>query len=105
RALAGQAPLAPGDVGLVLVAHWTARSLLFGLATAGSLFLGTGIAFFGIAMRGSDDFSMGFVWLSVGLGVIIFILVFLGLSAFVFGVAGVFALVLGWKVYALHMAA
>ncbi len=99
-------PLGAGDAGLVLVAYWTTSSLISAVALAAALLLGLGVAFFGIAMRESADFSKGFMWLSVALGILVILFAFLNLdlpAAFLGAALAVaaFALVLGWKIYTL----
>ncbi len=97
-------PLGPEDAGLIIIAQWTTSALFNGVVLAGALFGGIGFSFFGLAMRGGDRFSMGFAWLSMGLGVLIVLLVFFGLVLGAQVLAVVFALAIGWKVYTLSQA-
>lgn len=94
------------DQAIVVAVYGAVVSLL--MAGSGAAFLLTGLAYaaFGLAMRGSQNFSEGWVWLAVGLGIIVVLFTFLFLALPVAIVAGaVFSLVFGWKVYSLSGAA
>ena len=94
------------DRPVVVAAYAAVVSLLQAPNAASFLFAGLALVAVGLAMRGSQDFSEGLVWLSVVLGIIVVLFTFLSLAAPVAIIAlAVFFLVYGWKVYSLSRTA
>ena len=97
---------AVSDRPVVVAAYGAVVSLLQAGNSASFLFAGLALVAVGLAMRGSQDFSEGLVWLSVVLGIIVVLFTFLSLAAPVAIIAlAVFFLVYGWKVYSLSRTA
>ena len=96
---------AVSDRPVVVATFGAVMSLLQAGSSAGGLFIGLAFVAFGLAMRGSRDFGEGLAWLSVVLGLVVVLFVFLFLSLVSVLVIAVFGLVLGWKVYSLSRAA
>lgn len=92
------------DQSLVLVTYTAVDTLLTALSGAAFLFTGFAFAAFGLAMRGSPDFSRGVVWLTIVLGLAIILFALLSGGAIAIGVIAVLLLVLGWKVMSLSRA-
>lgn len=91
------------DLVHVVTAYTITWSLLTGASGAGFLLAGASIVAFGVAMRESADYSGGFVWLAVVLGVVTVLVVFLPIPPVSPLFASLFGLVFGWKVYQLSL--
>ncbi|MFQ6013511.1 MAG: DUF4386 family protein [Thermoplasmata archaeon] len=99
------ADAAASDRPVVVATYAAVFSLLDAGNIAAFLFFGLAFAAFGLAMRGSQDFSDGLAWLSAVLGIIIILFIFFNLFPVAIIAIFVFALLLGWKVYSLSEAA
>ncbi|MFQ5837425.1 MAG: DUF4386 family protein [Thermoplasmata archaeon] len=92
------------DRPVVVATYAAVFSLLDAGNTAAFIFFGLAFVAFGLAMKRSQDFPEGLAWLSVVLGIIIILFIFLNLFPVAIIAIVVFALVLGWKVYNLSRA-